>query len=120
MPPIVAFVLGVLCSEAAQWAIWGTAHKGRRALDYFADGWAHFVIAWSVCTLIGVAWSIEGLTALMALLPDGFLGEYWKAGVPYTPQVGLLLGFGINFMADKIAFAFRARLAPAPTTGGQP
>jgi hypothetical protein len=119
MPPIVAFVLGVLCSEAVQWALWGTGHPGRRALDYFADGWAHFVLAWGVCTMVGVAWSLEGLTALMSLLPDGLLGDYWKAGVPYSPQVGLLLRFGINAMADTVAFAFRARFSPAPaTTGG--
>lgn len=115
MPPILMFVVGVVCSEGAQWAIWGTGHPGRKAREYFSDGWAHFVMAWVVCTMVGFAWALEGISELMSLLPDGVLGEYWKAGVPYTPQVGLILGFSVNFMADKIAYAVRARRGQTTT-----
>lgn len=116
MPPIVAFVLGVLCSEGAQWALWGTGHPGRKAIDYFADGWAHFVLAWSVCTLVGVLWALNGLDAILGYLPDALTSSWADTGVPYTPQVGIVLGFAINAMADKVAFAFRARFAPEPAS----
>lgn len=116
MHPIAAWGLGMLLSEAMQWGLWITAHPGRPKRGYLDDGVAHFLFAWSVCGGVCTLWALGGLDLLMSMLPDGLLGEWWKAGVPYTPQVGLLLAFGLDFVSDKIAFAVRTRYGGPPAS----
>jgi len=119
MHPIGAWVLGMFFSELMQWGLWITAHPGKPKHGYLEDGLPHFLSAWSVCGGVCTLWALGGLDQLMAMLPAGFLGDFWKAGVPYTPQVGLITAFGLDFMADKVAFAVRARFGngapPAPS-----
>lgn len=118
MPPIAAFVVGVLCSELVQAAVWGMAHPGRKVRGYLDDGVWHFVLAWGVCGFVAMLWALNGLDAIVAWLPDAMTASWADTGVPYTPQVGAVLGFAVDAMADKIAFAFRARFAPAPAIQG--
>jgi hypothetical protein len=122
MPPLLAFGLGVLLSEIMQWGLWLVGHPAQKGepmrphlAGYFRDGLAHFVLAWSVCGMVGLLWALGGMDWVVSFLPDAMTEAWADTGVPYTPQVGATLGFAIDFAADKIAWAFRARLGSAPS-----
>ncbi len=100
MHPIAGWALGMVFSEAMQWALWITGHPGKPKSGYLDDGIAHFLAAWSVCGAVCTLWALGGLDLLMGMLPDGLLGDFWKAGVPFTPQFGLIAAFGLDFAAD--------------------
>ena len=114
MLPIEAFVIAVGCSELVQLALWGMAHPKQNPLGYFRDGWAHFVMAWGVCTMICLLWKLQALDVVLSLVPEA--RELTKMGLPYTDRVGALLGFGTDFIADRIVFALRARFGSTPTS----
>lgn len=122
MPPLLAFLIGVMISEINQWGMWILGHPGRGKLGYFKDGVPHFMIAWGTCIMGWLFWYMNALDFLVGYIPAAITDKWADTGIPYTPQVGLMLGFGFNFAADKFAFAIRARLGngkPA-TAGGQP
>ena len=128
MPPLLAFGLGVLLSEIMQWGLWLVGHPAKpgepmraHLVGYFRDGLAHFVLAWGVCGFAALLWALGAMDWAVSYLPDAMTKSWADTGVPYTPQVGATIGFGIDFMADKIAWAFRTRLgggAAAPAAGG--
>lgn len=110
MPPLIGFLIGVLSSELSQWGIWITAHPGRPKAGYWQDGLGHLILAWSTCVLVAALWAMNGLDVLVGFIPDAIAGEWADTGIPFTPQVGLMLGYGLDFLGDKIAFAVRVRL----------
>jgi len=109
MKPWGAFVIGVVLSNLWQWAAWvakNTKDTGRkRWLGYWHIGLPHLVMNILVDVLVCVAWWAEWLDDAMTLIPgtDGWA----NVGIPYTPQVGLMLGAGADLFADQIAFVLR-------------
>ncbi len=117
MPPLIGFIIGVLSSELSQWGIWITAHPGRPRVGYWQDGLGHLLLAWSTCGIVAALWASNGLDYLVGFLPDAISSQWADTGIPFTPQVGLLLGYGIDFMGDKLAFAIRVRLGGTMSAG---
>lgn len=120
MPPIVAFVVGVLGTELIQFGSWLTVAKDRSLQLYFAGTVGHFVVLAGAGLMFCCAWEMDGLTTLVKYVPDAIKGDWIASGVPYTPQVGIIAGGLLAFRGDKLISAFRARFATAPTPESTP
>lgn len=110
MKPWVAFVVGVLLSNLFQWGksvSIQTKLSGRaRWLGYWYVGLPHMLTNILVDVLACVAWQAGWLDDVVALIPGGPA----NVGIPYTPQVGIILGAGVDIFADQIAFMLRKAL----------
>jgi len=136
MTPWGAFIIGVLLSNLWQWAAWVAKNQKatgwNRWLGYWDIGLPHLVMNLTVDALFCVAWWAEWLDDIVALAPG--TSGFANVGIPYTPQVGIMLGAGADLFADQIAFVLRKVLgsrlpflktaeepaaAPATTGGDQ-
>lgn len=105
--PLKAYVIGVLASEVLQWAFWLRKNPGHGLFEYFSSQVATLIGNMGVNVAVGFLWKMEGLDALLGwaagLLPVG-AADWAESGVPYTPQVGLMLGCFCDFFGDDLAF----------------
>ena len=112
MQPWGAFIVGVLLSNLFQWgksvSIQTTLKGKERWLGYWYIGLPHMVANILVDVLACVAWEAGWLDNLLALMPG--TGDWANVGIPYTPQVGIMLGAGVDIFADQIAFVLRKAL----------
>jgi hypothetical protein len=115
MPPIVAFIVGVLSVEIAQLGLWWTIQKGPTFQDYFRGQTGHFFVLLGASLAFCTAWKLDGLTQMVAYLPEWVKGDWIASGFPYTPQVGLIAGGLLAFRGiDKIVAALKGRRADVP------
>jgi hypothetical protein len=110
MSPILGFVVGMLSCMVMQFGIWWSVQKGQSALDYWKQERGHMILLLGAGPMFCFLWADNGLDWVFAHLPLGVLGDWWKAGVPYTPQVGAIAGFTLAFRGvDMIVAAFKSR-----------
>lgn len=106
--PIRAFLLGVIVSELMQWGFWLRKNGGRVPLGYFKAQSATLIANMGINVGVCFLWSFQGLDGFLdwmsTVMP--FIGaEQWaESGIPYTPQVGLMLGCMSDFFGDDIAY----------------
>lgn len=119
MPPIVAFILGALSVEIIQFGIWLIVQPGWNPGKYVRLQAGHWVVLVGAGLLFCVAWQLQALDFLVEYLPKQLTKDWGKSGVPFTPQLGIVLGSLLSFQGiDKVVAAFRARRSPAPATNG--
>ena len=117
MPPIIAFLVGVLSVEIVQLGLWWSIQKGPAFRDYFAGQTGHFFVLAGASIAFCTAWELDGLTLMVKYLPEWLKGDWIASGFPYTPQVGLIAGGLLAFRGiDKIVAAFQSRRTEAPST----
>ena len=106
--PVRAFVIGVFVSELMQWGFWLRKNPGKSPLGYFRTQVASLIANVGVNVAVCVLWSYDGLDAFLQWVAQmiPYLGakDWAESGVPYTPQVGLILGCMSDFFGDDVAY----------------
>lgn len=102
MRPIFGFVLGILISELWQWGTWKAKHVEEGWFGYWKLGLPHLMTNALGDIGIAVCWQKEWLDELLALMPG--TGDWANVGLPYTPQVGFLLGAAADLFSDQLAY----------------
>jgi hypothetical protein len=128
MRPWVGFLIGVIVSNIVQWGTWLSNRKeGQSYFGYWRVGVPHFIMNVWVDVAAYVCWDQGWLVKLEDMIPG--IGN-WVNSLPFTPQVGVMLGMGVDLTADKLAFFVRKVLGSRvpflkteeepkpPTTGG--
>jgi hypothetical protein len=105
MRPWTGFLIGIIVSNIVQWGTWLSNRKpGQSYLGYWRVGIPHFTMNIWVDVAAYVAWDQGWLVKLEDMIPG--IGN-WMNALPFTPQVGLMLGMGVDLTADKLAFLVR-------------
>lgn len=108
-PPVLAFLAGVVLSELYQWAAFWRKNADKPALTYWKMGLPHALGNLAGDVIVGVLWSYEGLDWLVLkaaeFVPGS--GEWAASGIPFTPQMGILLGFGVDLFSDNLTYLVR-------------
>jgi len=107
MPPIIAFFIGLLGVRLIEFGIVVTAK--RNVKSYFDGEIAgRWITLAGSSLLVVVAWQLQALDKLVTLLPDGLAGDWASSGIPFTPQVGLIMGALLSFRGvHRITAAFK-------------
>ena len=131
-PPLRAFLVGIIISELMQWGFWLRKNQGQPALGYFRAQKATLIANMGVNGGVCYLWSYGALDVVLkwgaAWVPLLGSADWAASGIPYTPQMGLMLGCLSDFFGDDIAYnlveVLRKRLpggqpAPAPPSSEQ-
>lgn len=106
--PHAVFAAGVVLGEVYQWGNWLARNPGKPRTGYFGTGLPHLMMNLLVIVGVDVLWAAGLLDeALNFVIPESVSGAWANVGVPYTPQVGLLLGAMADLMGDQIAWLVR-------------
>jgi hypothetical protein len=107
---LVAFVIGFTISESMQWFFWVLSNPKKPAFDFWKWGWAHAGINLGIDVIAGYLWvygmlaqAIDWLGHTVGLAELHILHE----NVPVNPPWGIIVGFSVDFVGDKIAFILR-------------
>jgi len=118
MPPILAFIIGVFCCELAQFGVWWGVKPGSSPRGYLTGQIGHYATLLGIGGMFVLLWTMNGLDVVVQYLPEALTGSWAKTGVPFTPQVGAVMGFLLSLRIDKIIGAFKARFQ-GPVPAGQ-
>lgn len=121
--PIVAFVIGVVVAEMWQWGAWRVKHSGNGWGGYWRVGIPHLMMNLTGDVLVAALWSAGLLDDWInwAMRPIPGLSAWANVGLPYTPQLGLVLGILSDLFSDNLAFVIRKVLSKRlPGTFGDP
>lgn len=123
--PHVDFAAGVILGELYQWGRWMTLNPGKPKRGYWDVGIPHLVMNLVAIVGVDVLWSGGMLDKVInAVLPSA---SWANVGIPFTPQVGFMLGAGADIMGDQVAYLARIFIgkvfpsfAPTPPSAPQP
>jgi hypothetical protein len=106
-PPLRALVIGVIISNLVQWGFWRQKNMKAPWGGYLTAQFGVLLVNFGVDVAAGVLWSYGALDLIvdkMAVIVPG-AKDWATSGVPYTPPIGLMLGFFADFFGDPVAFA---------------
>jgi hypothetical protein len=114
MRPLLGFLLGVLLSEIYQWGAWIGKNTGQTWRGYWAMGLPHLMTNAAGDVVIAVLWQMQVLDDLVGyvvmLIPGG--AGYANVGIPFTIQVGVMVGFVADLFSDSAAYLLRTVIVP--------
>jgi hypothetical protein len=107
---LISFCIGVLLSEAGQWAKWQRKHH--TWVGYWEDqGVAHLILNAGIDASVYCLWTVGLLDTAVNLIvglvpgmPDAYLTH---GDLIVCPQVALALGFGTDLFADRAAYTLK-------------
>jgi len=106
MEPFFGFLLGIVASNIWQWGFWKTKHQTKE------DGWLgywHMGLPHLMMNIVGdgialALWRMELLDDIIKIIPGMETREWVNVGIPFTPQVGFMLGACVDLFSDQLVF----------------
>jgi len=108
----IGFGIGVTASELSQWGKWKALHTDKPWLDFWKVGGPHLMANAGIDLSAYCLWAMglmdEGLDLILHWVPFVHVQDIHLTGMlPFSPQVGVILGFGVDMVADQMAFLFK-------------
>jgi hypothetical protein len=111
MIPLIGFFVGVVISELWQWGAWKAKHTSKEFgwFGYWGVGLPHLMMNLGGDATIACLWSSDLLDDVIIWVVSFIPGtsNVANVGIPYTPQIGIMLGFASDLFADQGAFVLR-------------
>lgn len=108
MAPVLAYGAGVVFSEIYQWGAWKIKNLDKGWFGYWAIGLPHLAMNIGGIVIIGALWQVQLLDDITSWTVTKMgMSDWANVGIPFTPQIGLLLGFCADLVSDNLAFLVR-------------
>ena len=109
---IIGFSIGVSVSEVSQWGKWKALHSDQPWLGFWKIGGPQLMANGAIDLFLFGLWGAglvdECLDLALHQIPFVSLRDIHLTGMlPFSPQVGVVLGLGSDMVADQLAFLFQ-------------